>query len=329
MAKKKSNRPNQPKKSKAVKPVVLANNVSARPVRKSKPIKTMGPSRSIQPHHVRAVCSITDPFCPASKNAKYPDGTMGNTLTQQVRGNYTLTSSGSGNYAMSFVPSLPFGYLAAVAATATSNTLAAAYTRYSSGSTLFDTYGQNYRVVSMGVIIRCIASATTASGTLTLGSGPALPVNQVLTLGQELYNEVIIKAIQPGMEVTWIATPIGPGARDFSAPTTSVNPSSVIDWNVLTIEVAGAPINTAMLSIEWFINVEFNLATTSALSSIAKPNPPKSDVAMTALSKTQNSIGSFIEGGIAEVETKIATYAKSALSSIMSDPLESLAALFA
>jgi hypothetical protein len=328
MAKQKGRKQPKQKKNKAQKPVVLANNASARPTRASKPIKTGGPARSIMPHHTRAVCAITDPFCPASKNAKYPDGTMGNTLTQQVRGNYTVTTSASGNYVLSLVPSVPYGYLLAVAATATTNTLAAAYTKYSSANTLFDTYGQNYRVVSMGVIIRCVASATTASGTLTLGSGPALPVNTVVTLGQELYNEVVIKAIQPGMEVSWIATPMGPGARDFSAPTTTTNPSSIADWNALTLEIAGAPASTAMLSVEWFINIEFNLALNSALSAVAKPNPPKSDVAMTALSKTQNSIGSFIEGGIAEVETKVATYAKTALASIMSDPLESLASLF-
>jgi hypothetical protein len=329
MPKQKGRKQPKQKKNKAQKPVVLANNASARPVKPSKPIKAGGPSRAIMPHHTRAVCSITDPFCPASKNAKYPDGTMGNTLTQQIRGNYTVTTSASGNYVMSFVPSAPYGYLTAIAATATTNTLAATYTKYSAANTLFDTYGQNYRVVSMGIILRCIASATTASGTLTLGSGPALPISTVVTLGQELYNEVIIKAIQPGLEVSWIATAIGPGARDFSAPTTTTNPSSVVDWNALTIEVAGAPATTAMLSIEWFLNIEFNLALNSALSSIAKPNPPKSDVAMTALSKTQNSIGSFIEGGVAEVEAKVATYAKAALSSIMSDPLESLAALFA
>lgn len=285
-------------------------------------------SKGVQPHHVRAVCSISDPFCPASKGAKFPDGTMGNTLTQQVRGNYTITSSGSGNYVMSFVPSLPYGYLNSIAATATTNTLASAYTKYSTGSTLFDTFGQNYRIVSMGLIFRCVASATSASGTLTLGSGPALPVNQVVTLGQELYNDITIKAIQPGMEISWIATPLGTGARDFAAPTTTTNPSSTIDWNSLTVEIAGAPFNTPMISVEWFINVEFNLATNSALSAIAKPNPPKSDVAMTALSKTQNSIGTFIEGGVAQVEAKVASYAKAALTSIMSDPLESLAALF-
>lgn len=242
-----------------VKPVVLANNASPAPIgnKKKKTKSKRTPSFRVGSHHVRAVCSIHDPFCPAAKGSKWPDGTQSNTFTEQFRGSYTIASSGSGNYVVCFAPTAPFGYLTASAATSTTVTMAAAYTTYRASS-LLSTYGSNYRVVSFGVIIRCLASATTASGVLTLGTGDSLTTGTVITLGSELYQDTIVKAIQPGLEISWISQFQGTGSHKFNAVSTATSNNTITpDMSSLIVEIAGCPVSTSMLLAEWYLNVEF------------------------------------------------------------------------
>lgn len=308
-----------------VKPVVLANNVDPRPVKKRSPKG----KRSAGINHVRAVCSITDPFCPAAKNSKWPDGTCGNTLTEQFRGSTIIASSANGNTLMCFAPGAPFGVYGSTTVSTTQCTTVAAAVSYRSGS-LLATFGGNYRIVSFGVIVRCIASATSASGIVTFGTGKPLAFSTTYTLGTELYDEVSLKAIQPGLEYSWISQPRGTGARDFTAQTDSAFATPPMDWSALIIEVSGAPNATNMLQAEWFLNVEFEAKPgNQSITAIAKPNPPKSTAAESAVSAVHSSLGSLVEGGVKQVEAAIADHASAALSNLMSDPLESLASLFA
>lgn len=315
------------KKVRVVKTAVLANNVSPRPVtRRPKRRTVAGPKRPAD-HHIRGVCSITDPFCPAAKNAKWPDGTQGNTLTEQFRGNLTLvTQSANGNNAYVFLPTAPYGYLPGATNTSTTVTLAAAATKYRDQS-LLEVYGSNVRPVSFGIIFRCVASATTAQGILTVGTAPVPAAGAVITLGQELYQEVAVKAIQPGMELSVICTPKGPGARDFQAQSTAtVFPA---DWSAIWVELTGAGNSAALVSAEWFLNVEFEpLTTARALTAMASQNPPKSSAAEQAVSSVHATLGSMVEGGVKAVEASVYNHAQQALTSFMSDPLESIAGLF-
>lgn len=313
-------RPRRNGKAKAVKPVVLANNQDLRPLRRRK--QPRAPRRA-RPQHVAGVCSITDPFCPAAKNAKWPDGTSGNTLTEQFRGNFVLASDASGNNMTIFSPHLPFGYIGTTAGTTSTG-----FASYKQNSMLA-TYGDKYRIVSFGIITRVIASATTASGIITFGTAGTPLVSTAYTAGTELYQEVAVKAIQPGMEFSWISAPNGTGARDFVAQSTSTVLVPT-DFQTLYIEIAGAPANSNMAVVEWFINVEFTpLTTARALTAIAKPNPPKSNLAEQAVSHVHSHLGSFIEGGVVHAEQAVAKFATEALTSFFDDPLSSLAGLFA
>jgi hypothetical protein len=317
------NKGSKKSKRKPAKAVSLTNNQSPRPIVVPKARKS-APSKSIRPHHVSAVCAVTNPFCPAAKNSKWPDGTMGNTLTEQFRGIYTPLVNASGAGMTIFSPGAPYGYAGGVLV-GTDATIGA-YATYRASSML-ETYGNTYRVVSFGVIIRCAASATACGGMVTLGTGTPPPQGTVITMGQQLYQETTVKAIQPGMELSWISVPGGTGARDFVAQSTSTGP--LLDWTALYIEVAGAAVSTAPLSFEWFLNVEFTPKLTArALTAVAKPNPSKSIHAETATSTVHKTLGSFIEGGVAVVEDSIAKHASKALNAIFDDPLGTLAALF-
>jgi len=313
------------KRAKPVKPKVLANNQDLRPVKANK-VKHPKQKGVVKPHHVHAVCSITDPFCPAAKNSKWPDGTQGNTLTEQFRGNYTTAGTTSGTNLFCFSPGAPFGFITTSAQAASTCTTTNSFVTYKANS-LYATYGDLFRIVSFGVITRCVASATNASGIVTFGTGRPLAGSTVYNLGTELYDEVAVKAIQPGMEFSWISVPRGTGARDFGGASTASG-VNLADWTSLIVEIVG-PTSGNTLNFEWFVNIEFMAnAGNTAITAIAKSNPPTSVSATTSVSKVHSSIGSFIEGGVHVVEQKIADTAKEALDSLMSDPLESIASLF-
>jgi hypothetical protein len=247
-------------------------------------------------------------------------------MTEQLRGTYTITTTANGNSCVALASGATYGYLVPASSTATVVTLNTTYQPYRTFS-LLSTAGDQYRIVSFGVIARCVASATTASGLITFGTSAEDPVNNsAVTLGTEQYDEVVTKAIQPGMELCWIAKPRGPTAREFRAQSTTSSVPS--DWTNLTIEVTGCPATTAMVNIEWFLNIEFSVKTRSTLASLAPKNPPSVPLAVTATSHVHNTLSSFVEGGLASVEQAVAKHASDALNTILSDPLESIASLF-
>jgi hypothetical protein len=251
---------------------------------------------------------------------------MGNTMTEQFRANRTIVSLAAGDSALALAPAVPFGFLAAASSAAGVVTFGATYTTYRAGS-LLATFGHQYRITSMGAIIRCVATATTAGGFITLGTyGAPIAVSSTITLGSELYDQVQVHAIHPGMELTWIAQPRGAAARTFAGQSTST--SVVNDWTNLMIEMTGCPASTNMINVEWFINVEFEVLLNQSIAAVAPRNPPVSIKAQEAVSKVHSSIGSFITGGVKQVEETFMMHAEDALKSVLSDPLASIASLF-
>lgn len=298
----------------------LTQNKDPRPLKVPR-----GPSSGSK--HARGVCAVTDPFCPAAKNSKWPDGTCGNTMTEQFRGNVTVSTLAAGNYGITFSPTAPYGYIGSASTTATTWTTGAALNLYKPTSMLA-TYAQEYRVVSFGVIARSVASATTSSGLVTFGTSGNLPaLSTAFTFGTELYDEVAVVALQPGMEFSWISQPRGTDAHAFKTLSTSTAGS--IDWTVLNVEIVGAAASTPVINFEWFMNVEFTLGVNSSIAGLARQNPPAVPHAATAVSHVHNTLGSFVQGGVAAVEDAVMKSATKALTSIASDPFASLASLAA
>jgi len=110
MPRQRKNATKKTKKSTRQKSAISVQNADIRPL-VPRPRQKIG--RTPKSNHVRGVCSVTDPFCPASKNSKWPDGTAGNTLTEQFRGNYTLSTTSAGQAFAAFGAGAPFGYATA------------------------------------------------------------------------------------------------------------------------------------------------------------------------------------------------------------------------
>lgn len=306
------------------KPTVLANNASPRPLSRKQVAKPRTTVLGVR--HSQGVCAIANPFCIAAKGSKWPDGTMGNTMVEQFRGNVTISSFAAGDSLYTFAAASPFGYLTPASSAGGNVTMNGAYTTYKSSSILA-TFGTQYRITSMGVIVRSVASATNSAGLVTFGTtGTLVGSSSVMVLGTELYDETVVKAIQPGLEFCWVAQPRGVEVHQFIAQSSAGTVNT--DWTALVIEVTGATASIPLLNVEWFVNVEFTLKTNSTMSALAPRNPPSSVAAVQAVSKIHSTLGSFIEGGITQVEHAFMEHAGKALESVFNDPLASIAGLF-
>jgi hypothetical protein len=293
---------------------------------KQKNGKSNGP-KSFTVGHARRVCSITNPFCPEAKGSKWPDGTLGSTLTEQVRANYTLACDGTNKNALMMIsPALLFGYMVCASTSSTVCTTPAFWTALST-STLYGTYGNEFRVVSAGVIIRNTGSSVNSQGIITLGVAPVPGLSTAYTLGSENYSETLIRAIAPGLELSHVFAPLGAGARNFVPATNNNGPGATYDWSSLWIELSGGAGATTTVNVEYFVNIEFTVGGHAALAKLAQSNPPSVPIAVQASSTISSKIGTFIEGGVSEVEDMFMKAASSALNN-MSNPFTDLLALF-
>jgi len=251
-------------------------------------------------------------------------------MTEQFRGNMTIGIGATGGSCTVFAAGAPWGYLTPLSVAGDVTTFKPGYDTYTNGTSMFEQFGTEFRIVSFGIVVRCISSATTAAGIVTLGTSAQIPaVSTTHTVGTELYDEVVIKAIQPGMEISWISQPRGVDARAFTAKSTVTN--IVTDWTNCYVEVQGATPSSSPLNVEWYMNIEFNIKKNVNLSSVATKNPPKSVHAETAVSNVHSNVGSFIEGGVRQVEDIVMRYASTALDTAIRNPmgaLEGLASLF-
>jgi hypothetical protein len=311
----------------------LTNNASIRPIARKKGKKGNNASKAragIKPHHVSSVCSITDPFCPRSKGSKWPDGTNGNTMTEQFRGNFTVNSLAAGDNLVFLTPTMIYGILTGASSAAGVVTMSATTNPYKVGS-LLQSNGSRVRIVSFGVIVRTVASATNAAGLVTFGTTASAPtLGGAYTLGTELYDEVTVKALQPGMELSWVSQPRGTLAHEFVTFSVANNVSlTSVGWTGLVVEISGATPSIPVLNIEYYINIEFMTLVNSALTAIATPNPPAIPALTTSTSRVHSSLGSFVEGGVKSVEAAVSKHAENALASLLDDPLSSLSTLFA
>jgi hypothetical protein len=186
------------------------------------------------------------------------------------------------------------------------------------GSTPLTTYGGNYRVVTAGVIIRNMLPALTASGYVIinrLGSAPAL--SATVTNGNTYAVDSATHPLVAGMEIPVIFRPSGSGSRAFQAQNTSGSQLTG-EWDFLSIEVVGAPINTAsVLDIEFVYNLEFELLNTyNSLQAILPSSAPSSGLTRQIADSASKAVGSLAHTSVNAFTAAAARYIGSKLASM-------------
>jgi len=269
--------------------------------------------------HVHHACSILDPFCPAARAAKRPDGQGGSSIGFTVRGHNTIATDATGAAMMTFVPGL--GRYGSVSSTLAAGTWSAnAAWSVLNGSDFINTNAGEVRIVSFGCIFRSIASATNCQGVVNMFTIPNPLVSYQLPALSSNYPETRMMPMTSGMETSWISKPVGSKAHTFRPYSEATTTMTDFDWSSLVVEISGGPVSTTIGLVEYVCNVELTLktsglSTTGLGGTVTKPRPAN-PVALQIQSKVHTSMDSFVTGGVSKIESAVKTAAADAFDAI-------------
>lgn len=236
---------------------------------------------------VEEVCSITNPFCEASRGSKWPDESSGQTLAVPVRQRYYLTTDANGRGGILFNPTYALGVAQGTMANANAWTWTLA-----TGNYPLSTYApvfpetEAYRVVSGGVKITAVTSQMTSSGIINVielppaDNGADYGIIVPTSRNYPSYDSLPMKSSD---SLFAIFRPYGPTARqfhDFLASADSPLPPAAFstnDWTGIWVGVEGATPSAAVLVVDVYLNFEILPITTATIgyltSPTAYPNP--------------------------------------------------------
>lgn len=289
----------------------------------SKQVSTVRPRPAIKVQHHKAVCSVTDPFCPHARGAQRPDGGPP-TVPFQIRFLYPITmdAGGAGTAKHVLVPGVLFTHMA-YGTTTSKWDGSGAWT--ANPQAFVASNMKEARIISFGVVIRSAQSATNAKGTvlLTVDPSPVATVSQQIPKGNMSGTDTIIVPLAAGMEHSWRSKPLGASAHLFKPASNFTSTMSDFDWTSLQVEVIGGDTtaSTVYAYAEYVCNIEITLAVNDSTGSaqLTRTPPQTNKLAMTAADVVHANAPSFIEGGITKAMAMAEKYASSALDSVLSD----------
>lgn len=219
-----------------------------------------------------AICAVTNPFCPESRNSKWPDASANQTLSIPVRQRINLTTDAEGEVSKIFTSSYPAGVLNGVTIAGVFDTNVA--TDYS--PVFLD--ADSIRLVSGGVKVTPITSAMNSQGIINVIELP--PADDIFVeyalVDTTLKNYATYESLPLKSEksIYSILRPSGPQAREFNVPqTTSSTEISTHDWSSICVNVTGGAVSTVVAVVDIYMNFEVTVGVTSSLGFITtKPH---------------------------------------------------------
>jgi len=288
MPKKKSTpKKSQPSKQKK-QPVRTAGNVIPRVVRK--------PNNEML---VRAVCSITDPFCTHAVGGKYPDDSSVKTAAWAYRTRVVMSSDTGGNLGYLFAPNYNYQpYLVGAPASASQ----CSFSTYTAGAPIANT--SLFRIVTWGAKITRVVAPLNASGMVhvrVLGVQDGLGLDSIDMLSYAR-SESFDCAVQDCKAVSITGTHTAQMPQVFYGPTATTPTNSILTWTAagftpITISVTGAPVSTAILEAEIWVNYELTFDESSSMGLFATPPPSANMVVTGAAAKVSSSLPAITKNG--------------------------------
>jgi hypothetical protein len=239
-----------------------------------RPTKPM-PTPNIPNAEYEAVCSLSDPFCPAARDARWPDGVGNRTLTFQIRKSFLIGTDAQGECAIFFRPEYPYnlntGTVAGLSAT-TGATWSAAQS--------FSGVGL-YRVTTAGIRVMSNMTPMTEKGEVWIATSPtSFNTLQAYDVANPLlWTEVYTSSLKNGTVSEWVATPNTPASRILVKNNSSGNTDHAnLDnsaWTECVIVGQGLDAsNSTAMRIEVYLNLEYVPDSSGAAVFYATLAPP-------------------------------------------------------
>lgn len=263
----------------------------------------------------RQICSITDPFCPAAKGAKFPDSGATNTLAWQSESYLTLTTDASGR-AAAFCSPDPGSYVSVATAytgsTGNAVNLASTPLPAPNFSNFTATGFCNFRVVSHGVQIRGIMSQMNSQGTLGIVALPAA-LGQIVvgttptSIDLDSTNFADNKRIScnTALELTAVSRPDAIFSKEFKTPTTPAAATVVTQGNeVLIPYIVGGPASSACIQIRMITNYELEFTVGTVFNQLATPQASDNPTVVKGQGAVFKAVDRIVVGGSKEIERR-------------------------
>jgi hypothetical protein len=221
----------------------------------------------------KAICSISDPFCPAAYGAKYPDSNSANTLSWTNESWYNLTTDANGNGAIAFSADPGFGSsqaaTIAIGGTVTTWNTSQVYPNW----TNFASVGVAFRVVSHGVHVRPTTSANTSQGSIGIIVFPAntgTTSTGTVDLNSMMYSYNERASCTDFQGLTAVARAEGTASHEFRS---TFAPGSIqfspAGFDVPIVYAIGAVASSSVAQIRLVTHYELMFSNTSVFNSIA------------------------------------------------------------
>jgi hypothetical protein len=245
---------------------------------------------------VNQVCGLTDPFCGHASGAKYPDDTSLRSLPYTVHYNTTVGSDANGNLGLLVWPTWFYSSFVGGAVNVGGDTFTPSL-NFSVPVVPVLTGQSKARIVSMGIRVRNVAPALTASGMVYLRSFPAELAASLVTIQGTSYMASQSKDV-PLIECRDEAVVFEHSSQmpqifydgNLQHPTPAVVTAVASGFLPVTIMGNGLPASTPCLQVELVMHMEYLFQDNAALALAATP-PPTSNALVTSVAAKITSAG--------------------------------------
>lgn len=303
----------------------LRNKGTRRPARPAKTtsvykMKVTGATRPPNPpqrHDTlsRQVCSLVDPFCQAAFGAKFPDLSTVRSMPYAYRYSTALTTDVNGNACIMIVPAWNNN----IAVSAIPVTFPATFSNFTALTPSLTP--DQYRIVSMGCILRSTAAPLSASGMvrvrgLATQNGASLTSIDPFTYNVDFSNDTSLYNTKE-TAVFFRRTSIQ--AQEFTRPSTTNAVSGPVTnyvgngWGPVNISVIGGPVSSACLTIEVTIHYELTFADNDSMQLAATPAALDNTIVASAASRLQTVASSVFTEGLNYAASVVERGAKKAV----------------
>lgn len=253
-------------------------------------------------------CSVTNPFCPEAKGARWPD----NSYTKSVGWGYqnqmtTVATNAAGSGAVMFTASLYNTYYGGVVVGTN-----AAYGGSGNSGVAWTGVASRYRVTSWGLRLNSTASSMTATGVVTIrlfspeNLSSLTSVDILSTMADASYDVPLARLI--GKDCFVFPMPMGVDARLTEASEGAVSvmgTNSTHGWQTVQVALSGCPASSAPLSVYMYYNFEIIPADGDSANAFSVAPPASNPIIREANAGVLERIGNFVEGTAAKVDNLV------------------------
>lgn len=276
------------------------------------------PRKGIPMALARGVCSVTNPFCPESFGARWPDNSYTKSACWDVNGAlFNLGTDANGTGAFMVTPG--YGFVGPA-----NNAITAGVGSFGPGwftPFAFPTGVVRYRITSYGLMVNSAIAPLNASGIFRVrlfspSTGASLSnVDLSTVMADATYDIPVSRLCNTDLFINLSC--LGTDARLFRDVTipASLSAWSNPGWQIATCAVVGAQASQSVVcTVKVFAHYEVIFGDGEANSMFADAPPKSSPVVQDASAGVLERVGNFITGSVASVDEKFKRQAVAAIA---------------